>query len=73
MKVGLKPVGEQVLVITGGSSGIGLATAEMAAHHGARVVLTSRDEVDLEQAGSRTPCSARARAMPACAAGTRGG
>jgi NADP-dependent 3-hydroxy acid dehydrogenase YdfG len=53
MKVGLKPVGEQVLVITGASSGIGLATAEMAAHHGARVVLTSRDEADLEQATTR--------------------
>jgi len=53
MKVGLKPVGEQVFVITGASSGIGLATAEMAARRGARVVLTSRDEVDLEQAVSR--------------------
>jgi NAD(P)-dependent dehydrogenase (short-subunit alcohol dehydrogenase family) len=53
MKVSLKPVGEQVVVITGASSGIGLATAEMAAGHGARVVLTSRDEVDLEQAVSR--------------------
>ena len=53
MKVRLKPVGEQVLVITGASSGIGLATAEMAAQRGARVVLTSRDAVDLEQAVAR--------------------
>jgi NAD(P)-dependent dehydrogenase (short-subunit alcohol dehydrogenase family) len=53
MKVSLKPVGEQVVVITGASSGIGLATAEMAARDGARVVLTSRDEVDLEQAVTR--------------------
>ena len=46
----LKRVNEQVIVITGGSSGIGLATARMAAHLGARVMLTSRDPVDLEQA-----------------------
>jgi short-subunit dehydrogenase len=50
MKVRLKRVNEQVLVITGGSSGIGLATAQMAAHMGARVLLTSRDAVDLEAA-----------------------
>ena len=50
MKVSLKPVSERVIVITGASSGIGLATAEMAARHGARVVLTSRDAVDLDQA-----------------------
>ena len=53
MKVSLKPVGEQVIVITGASSGIGLATAEMAARRGARVVLTSRDEVDLQEAVER--------------------
>jgi len=53
MRVGLKPVGEQVIVITGASSGIGLATAEMAAGRGARVVLSSRDAVDLEQAVGR--------------------
>ena len=50
MKVRLKWVSEQVIVITGGSSGIGLATGQMAAHMGARVLLTSRDAVDLEQA-----------------------
>lgn len=50
MKVRLKPVREQVIVITGASSGIGLATAELAAGLGARVVLASRDAVDLEQA-----------------------
>src|SRR5215211_1913288 len=47
MRVRLKRIHEQVIVITGASSGIGLATAQMAARRGARVVLTSRDEVDL--------------------------
>ena len=50
MKVKLKRLSEQTIVITGGSSGIGLVTARMAAKHGARVVLTSRDELDLEEA-----------------------
>ena len=53
MRVRLKRVNEQVIVITGASSGIGLATARMAARAGARVVLSSRDEVDLEQAVER--------------------
>jgi short-subunit dehydrogenase len=44
MKVRLKPLSDQVIVVTGASSGIGLATAEMAAARGARVVLTSRNE-----------------------------
>lgn len=46
----LKPIAEQVLVITGASSGIGLATARMAARRGARVLLVSRDETDLATA-----------------------
>jgi NAD(P)-dependent dehydrogenase (short-subunit alcohol dehydrogenase family) len=50
MRVKLKRVSDQVIVITGGSSGIGLATAQLAARIGARVVLNSRDEVDLEHA-----------------------
>jgi short-subunit dehydrogenase len=42
-----KRLRDQVIVITGASSGIGLATARMAAARGARVVLTSRNERDL--------------------------
>jgi len=53
MSVKLKPLSEQVVVVTGASSGIGLATVEMAARRGARVVLSSRDESDLRAAGER--------------------
>lgn len=44
----LKPVKDQVIVITGASSGIGLATARMAAERGAQVVLAARNEADLQ-------------------------
>jgi short-subunit dehydrogenase len=44
----LKPVGEQVIVITGSSSGIGLCTAILAAGRGAKVVLASRSEQVLD-------------------------
>jgi short-subunit dehydrogenase len=44
MAVKLKKLNEQVMVITGASSGIGLVTARMAAKHGARLVLSSRSE-----------------------------
>jgi NAD(P)-dependent dehydrogenase (short-subunit alcohol dehydrogenase family) len=53
MKFKLKRVSEQVIVITGASSGIGLATAQLAARTGARVVVTSRDEADLQQVVER--------------------
>jgi len=43
MHAHLKPIEEQVIVITGASSGIGLVTARMAAEQGAKVVLTARD------------------------------
>jgi NAD(P)-dependent dehydrogenase (short-subunit alcohol dehydrogenase family) len=52
MQVALKPIGEQVLVVTGASSGIGLVTAREAAKKGARVVLAARNEADLERAVS---------------------
>src|SRR3954471_19326718 len=45
-----KRLRDQVIVITGASSGIGLATARMASARGARVVLTSRNERDLRVA-----------------------
>jgi len=46
----LKPLNEQVIVITGASSGIGLATTKLAARRGAQVVLVSRDQEDLTRA-----------------------
>lgn len=45
-----KPLHEQVVVITGGSSGIGLATAKLASSRGASVVITSNNKVELEDA-----------------------
>jgi short-subunit dehydrogenase len=42
-----RPLDEQVIVITGASSGIGLCTALMAAERGARVVLAARSEETL--------------------------
>lgn len=44
-----KPLHEQVIVITGASSGIGLTTAMLAAKRGARVVLVARNEAALRQ------------------------
>ncbi|RZK89617.1 MAG: SDR family NAD(P)-dependent oxidoreductase, partial [Methylobacterium sp.] len=49
MKPNLKPLSDQVIVITGASSGIGLATARMAAERGAKVVLAARSEGALQQ------------------------
>ena len=50
MQVRLKDLSEQVVVITGASSGIGLCTATMAADRGARVVLAARDTEGLDAA-----------------------
>jgi NAD(P)-dependent dehydrogenase (short-subunit alcohol dehydrogenase family) len=47
MGIKLKRLEDQVIVITGGTSGIGLATAKRAAERGARVVLCSRNEPEL--------------------------
>jgi short-subunit dehydrogenase len=60
MKPRLKPIADQVIVITGASSGSGLATAREAARRGASVVLVARNaralqkiEDELRNAGCR--------------------
>lgn len=50
MPVHLKPLSRQRILITGASSGIGLATARMAAARGAAVMLVARDEPSLRDA-----------------------
>lgn len=49
MKIQLKKLADQVVVITGASSGIGLTTARRAAKRGAKLVLVSRNEDALKQ------------------------
>ena len=50
MTIKLKPLSDQVIVITGASSGIGLATAKEAAAAGAKVVLCARSRDALAHA-----------------------
>lgn len=49
MAIKLKPLKDQVIVITGASSGIGLATARAAVKKGAKVVLASRNKGALDR------------------------
>lgn len=44
-----KPLDQQIMVITGATSGIGLATARAAAKAGVRLVLAARSEKDLRE------------------------
>lgn len=49
MRYNLKPISKQTIVITGGSSGNGLATARAAVERGANVVLAARNRAELEK------------------------
>jgi short-subunit dehydrogenase len=49
MTLKLKKLSDQVMVITGASSGIGLVTARLAAKRGARVVLNARNKAALRR------------------------
>lgn len=57
MAITLKPLDQQVIVITGASSGIGLCTAENAAKRGAKVVLAARSEQTLREIEARINAS----------------
>lgn len=50
MRAKLKPIAEQVIVVTGASSGLGLETARAAALAGAAVVMAAADEAALRRA-----------------------
>lgn len=66
MKPTLHPLAQQTLVITGASSGIGLATARLAAQRHARLVLTARNAQALTQlAAEITAAGGEALAVPA--------
>ena len=50
-------VQDKIVIVTGASSGIGLATAKLLAEHGARVVLVSRSKEKLEKLSKEIPLS----------------
>ena len=72
MGIQLKPVNEQVVVITGASSGIGLATAETAAQRGAKVVLAARSIDTLEEVAARLTDSGGGAIAVECDVADRG-
>lgn len=63
MAVELKQVKDQVIVITGASSGIGLATAEEAVKRGAQVVLAARSGEALDEIVNRLNGMGRGEAI----------
>ncbi len=66
MSISLKPVADQTLVITGATSGIGLATALEAADRGANLVLIARSPDRLDAAAEQ--CRARGARVETLAA-----
>jgi NAD(P)-dependent dehydrogenase (short-subunit alcohol dehydrogenase family) len=63
----------QKIVIMGGTSGIGLSLAKMAASSGASVIITGRDEAKLKQAVSELPDTVKGEAVDAASAGAING
>src|SRR5205085_2845458 len=66
MAITLKPLAQQVIVITGASSGIGLTTAETAARQGAMVVLAARSEETLREVTERMKFAGQRAISVAC-------
>jgi len=62
-----KPLREQVIVLTGASSGIGLATAQAAARAGARLVLAARSEETLRDICERLNAMGGTEVVPVVA------
>jgi NAD(P)-dependent dehydrogenase (short-subunit alcohol dehydrogenase family) len=67
MSVRLKKLRDQVMVITGASSGIGLVTARGAARRGARLVLAARSGDELRRLAQEIRAR-RGQAVPVAAA-----
>ncbi len=66
MAIRLKPLSQQVIVITGASSGIGLVTARAAAGRGAAVVLVARQGSAIDEAAQDIRrCGGRAASFAA--------
>lgn len=62
----LKPIDEQVVVVTGATSGIGLETALQFARRGAKLVLTGRSTLELDSSVARAVADgAQAIGVPA--------
>jgi NAD(P)-dependent dehydrogenase (short-subunit alcohol dehydrogenase family) len=61
-----RPIRDQAIVVTGASSGLGLATALEAGRRGARVALSARNAAELERAAARVrEAGGEAIAVPA--------
>jgi short-subunit dehydrogenase len=66
MAIKLKKLSEQVVVITGASSGIGLATAKAAAEQGAKLVLAARSKQALDEIASNVTAAGGEAIAVAC-------